>query len=139
MVSRVALLVALISVLAFPKIASGQVMNQTASDLVDQCKAFETLRTVGSSDDMVIANGGRCSGYIEGFVDGVDTEFEVQMHARNVAGVKNSMAVGACIPSYTLDTLIRVYLAFMEKNPKYLDESKSSSLRMALRDAYPCK
>jgi hypothetical protein len=35
-------------------------------------------------------------------------------------------------------TLSRIYVAYMQKNPKLLDEYKGTGLFLALRDAYPC-
>ena len=118
------MLVALIFALA--PAASGQEIPYRSgfgSELAYQCKAY--VRDTSSP------NGSQCFGYVDGFLDGVSS----QASPRNQV----DMAKAYCFTDTTVDTLIRVYLAFIEKNPKYLDEAKGMSLRTALHDAYPCK
>jgi hypothetical protein len=81
-----------------------------------------------SGDDISFRS--ECSGYVEGFIDGVSSGGPVAS--------KEWVATGFCLNGTSVDTLIKVYLAFMEKNPKYLDEFKGKTLRMALHDTYPC-
>lgn len=65
---------------------------------------------------------GRCIGYVGGFADA----------ARSVRNF--------CPTIETKDgTLVRVYIAYMDKNPKLLDSLESRTLMEALSDAYPCK
>lgn len=93
------------------------------SELYKACQAFE--RTVEpkrkvSSDD--IADSQYCLGYIDAFGDSFPRE-----------------ASGICTDEHvTIGTLIRVYLAYMDKNPKLLDANRESGLALALADAYPC-
>jgi len=127
MLSRVAFSVAVlvVLVLTLPTRASSQGLSYRAgfgSELVYQCKAYER--------DTSSPNGSQCFGYIDGFLDGVSS----QASPRNQV----DMTKAYCFTDTSVDTLIRVYLAFMEKNPKYLDEAKGKSLRSALHDAYPC-
>ena len=124
MLSKVALGVAAL-ILTFPRIAPGQGLPYRSgfgSELVYQCAAY--VRDTSSP------NGSQCFGYIDGFLDGVSS----QSSPRNQV----DMTKAYCFTDTSVDTLIRVYLAFMEKNPKYLDEAKGKSLRSALHDAYPC-
>jgi len=144
MLARIAFSVAvLLPALALPVTAPSQGLPYRpgfGSELVYQCKAYVRVESgPHSSDGNVaaedVAAGGPCVGYVEGFVDGVNSEFGVWV----VGSHKEWTATELCIPPGTLDTWIKVYLAFMEKNPKFLDENKATSLRMALHDAYPCK
>lgn len=122
--------------LGLSAIASAQALPYRSgfgSELVYQCKAYVRMIS-GPQSANDIAEGRQCLGYVDGFVDGVNSEFGVWV----VGNHKDWTASELCIPPGTLDTWIKVYLAFMEKNPKYLDEDKGTSLRMALHDAYPC-
>ena len=62
-----------------------------------------------------------CFGYFEGYTD--------------VATVNVS---SLCIGKATVGTLIRVYLAYMDKNPKMLDSFKMIGVTYALKEAYSC-
>lgn len=125
-----ALVVMLVSVVAFPKTASSQ--DQTpvlGSDLVDQCKAYIQFTTSGSGDAF---KAGECFGYINGFGDGTGSIAPLPPSV-------NWIGRGYCYTNASSVTLAKVYLAFMEKNPKYLDYDKGKTLLMALHNAYPCK
>jgi hypothetical protein len=129
MVSRVAfsftLLAVLIPVIASPKTASSQEQASVrASDLVNDCNAY-----VHKGSDH-LGNGEHCLGYVEGFMDGMGNEM-LRLHDKNTHEAP-------CYKEVSIDTLIKVYLAFMEKNPKYLDYDEGKTLRMAVDDAYPC-
>ena len=120
----VAVLAALIPVLAFPKMALAQEYREGyGSQLVYQCRAYvrNTPSPVGS----------QCLGYVDGFLDGRTSSPRAGSHLDATRTF--------CFADTSLDTAIRVYLAFMEKNPKYLDYEKWRTLTMALHDAYPCK
>jgi hypothetical protein len=93
------------------------------SELVYQCRAY--VRNILDPD------GSRCLGYVDGFLDGRTSSPRAGNHL--------DMTRTFCLTDASLDTVIRVYLAFMEKNPKYLDYEKWKTLTMALHDAYPCK
>lgn len=62
-----------------------------------------------------------CISYIGGYLDGVQ------------------MAGGCQAAPASMGTLARVYVAYMEKNPKMLDQFRGIGLRNALRDSYPCE
>jgi hypothetical protein len=65
-------------------------------------------------------DGGRCLGYLAGFADAAGERF------------------GFCVKGTTTGTLARVYVAYMDKNPKLFDEPESVTVDFALADAYPC-
>ena len=118
------MLVALIFALA--PAASGQEIPYRSgfgSELAYQCKAY--VRDTSSP------NGSQCLGYIDGFLDGRTSSPRAGNHLDTTKTF--------CWTDASLDTVIKVYLAFMEKNPKYLDYEKWKTLMMALHDAYPCK
>jgi len=120
----VAVLIVLIPVLAFPKMALAQEYRDGyGSELVYQCRAY-----VRSAPSLA---GSQCLGYVDGFLDGRTSSPR--------AGNRLDTAKTFCLTDASLDTLIKVYLAFMEKNPKYLDYEKWKTLTMALHNSYPCK
>ena len=128
MVSRVAfsftLLIVLILVIASPKMIFAQeYRNGYGSELVYECSAYVR--------DAPSPAGHQCLGYVDGFLDGRTGSPRSGNHL--------DMTRTFCWADTSLDTVIRVYLAFMEKNPKYLDYEKWKTLSMALHDAYPCK
>jgi hypothetical protein len=43
-----------------------------------------------------------------------------------------------CMGTVTPATLIRVYVAYMEKNPTLLDQPRRNGAALALADSYPC-
>jgi hypothetical protein len=101
-------------------------------ELVFQCKAYVrvTSNPNGEYSDDDIAARSNCSGYVEGFIDGLRAGMPSPSHEWATSGF--------CLNGASIDTLIRVYLTFMGANPKYLDESEGKSLTLALRDSYPC-
>ena len=137
--THVLLLLLLAFVLGFPGAGQSQALPYRpgfGSELVYECKAY--LRTTsGPYSAHDAADGGNCVGYLDGFVDGTNSEFEALTPPNPGKDYWATRAL--CIPPSTLDTRIKVYLAFMERNPKYLDEDKATSLRTALHDAYPCQ
>lgn len=62
-----------------------------------------------------------CAGYFEGFSDVVTLN-------------ESSL----CIKNARIGTLIRVYIAYMEKNPRYLDSPKIIGVIFALKESYAC-
>jgi hypothetical protein len=134
MVSKVAFVVtallALVPIFTFPAAASGQDQGPAlGSDLVDQCKTYVRFTTSGSGDAF---KAGECFGYINGFGDGTGSIAPLPPSA-------NWRGRGYCYTNASSVTLAKVYLAFMEKNPKYLDYDEGKTLLLALHDAYPCK
>ena len=88
-----------------------------ASDLYGNCK--DGLTEPQTSERYFQL--GQCGGYIDGLLDGIDQE-----------------SFGICLNNYTIGTLIKVYVAYMDRNQKYLDRARSFALIFALHDAYPC-
>jgi hypothetical protein len=62
-----------------------------------------------------------CIGYFEGFVD-----------------INQFSDSSLCLNSARIGTLIRVYVSYMEKHPKLLDDFKVSGVIYALKETYPC-
>ncbi len=62
-----------------------------------------------------------CLGYVGGYIDGL-----------------NRLKDAVCVRDATLNTIVRVYVAYMQKNPKLMDEGKALGLLLALTDAYAC-
>jgi len=62
-----------------------------------------------------------CYAYTQGFVDGTNAEGKA-----------------FCLHGATAETVARVYVAYMEKNPKLFDLYKAEGLFRALGEAYPC-
>jgi len=63
-----------------------------------------------------------CLAYIGGYVDG-----------SNLSEVKLF-----CVGNASMGTTIAVYLAFMDRNPKFLDNNRATGLLLALAETYPC-
>jgi Rap1a immunity proteins len=73
---------------------------------------------VASSDDHYFA--GTCDIYVSGFVD---------------AGL---MSHSFCSTGVSLGTMIKTFVAYIGRNPQFLDQHNALGLAAALRDAYPC-
>jgi hypothetical protein len=95
---------------------------QRGSALYRQCQASVKAIDEPDSPMYVFASAALCSGYIDGFADGL----EMGGH-------------GVCLAGASLGTLARVYVAYMQKNPKMMDVEKSVGLLNALLDNYPCR
>jgi hypothetical protein len=90
------------------------------SDLYHSCQA--AIRVMDSNirpDDL--HDSEFCRGYITAF------------------GEFNDMAGTAiCLAGSTIGTTVRVYVAFMEKNPKFMDDMMIIGVVHALKETYPC-
>jgi hypothetical protein len=91
------------------------------SDLVKACKAsVKVIDGSAATEDTISSE--YCRGYIDAFTETFDQK-----------------AHGICPGDHArLGTVVRVYLAFMDKNPKLLDQPKWLGLGLSLADAYPC-
>ncbi len=89
--------------------------------LYQLCKA--NVRAMDSSDPQPVeeVQGKVCEAYISGFVDGIAMGNKV-----------------ICVNGATLGTLSRVYVTYMEQNPKLMDMQKYAGLYAALAVSYPC-
>jgi hypothetical protein len=101
-------------------LATGQV--ELGTYLLHACQASIRVMDSPSASDSDVRNGAFCSGYFHGFGD------------------YNDMNSGSsvCLGGASVGTSIRVYVAYMEKNPKYLDDAMIIGVIYALKDTYPC-
>jgi len=107
----------LVPLLALAMLAPADV----GSNLYTDCKSFvAVLDDTANQSHPNSVGGGRCAGYIEGMVDAAD-------------GLR-----GFCVGSATTGTIARVYVAYMDKNPKMFDEREGTGFMSALRETYPC-
>ena len=108
----------LVPLLAFAMLAPPNV----GSSLYADCKSFvAVLDDTANQNHHDTLGAGRCSGYIEGMLDGAN-------------GLR-----GFCVGSATLGTIARVYIAYMDKNHKMLDEREGAGFMSALQETYPCQ
>ena len=118
---------ALLLLASLPMLALGQSTHvddyDKGSKLFQQCKTSVRLQdapdTMPRSNEMVESVS--CVSYIAGFLDGID-----------IGGGR------ICMPESSMGTLARIYVVYMEKNPKMFEIQKSVGLANALMDAYPC-
>jgi hypothetical protein len=97
---------------------------QTGTDLYEDCQSAVRYADSGgenlSNDE--VAKGLTCMAFIDGYHDGLWEGNET-----------------ICIPSdVSVETLVRGYLRFMQKNPTLMNPPKNIGLNFALRDAYSC-
>lgn len=95
--------------------------HRSGAALFHACQA--DIRMMDSStggDDADIYPANECIEYVGGFVDAIGISGHV------------------CFGDASTGTVIRVYVAYMQKNPKLLDESRGLGLFGAVLDAYPC-
>jgi len=89
------------------------------SGLYADCKLFVSGMDNPGSTTAHDFQAGTCIGYISGYSDAANDEH-------------------FCASTATMGTIVRVYLAYMDKNPKMFDLPRGYGLELALRDAYPC-
>jgi hypothetical protein len=97
--------------------------TMSGTSLFSDCQAWVRFNDKDSKDNLDFGKSQYCNGYIEGFTTGV------------IFGG----STGPCFESATVGTLIRVYIAYMERHPALLDKPKYDGLSDALTEAYPCK
>lgn len=93
------------------------------SALYDQCRAFVRILDDTSMASSDIRLAGLCAGYLEGFTD---------------SQLLSSDALTCVPPDATTGTIARIYVLYMQKNPKELDRPRYVGLIVALVDSYPC-
>jgi hypothetical protein len=71
-------------------------------------------------DSGAMLDAGVCLGYMGGFA-------ETRVAAKSL-----------CAPSASAGALVRVYIAYMDKYPKLMDEPRWVGVGLALEDAYGC-
>jgi hypothetical protein len=97
-----------------PEIVRGTGLFQSCKGAIRWMDAPEAAKP--RADD---ENFDNCTAYIGGFIEG-------------------RAIVGCEPPDATFGTLARVYVAYMEKNPKLLDNFRFVGLQLAITDSYPC-
>jgi hypothetical protein len=95
--------------------------DDRGSVLYADCKSFvAALDHTANQGHIDTLGASRCSGYIEGILDGAN-------------GLR-----GFCAENATVGTIARVYIAYMDKNPKMFDEREGTGFISALQENYPC-
>lgn len=119
---------AALSVSAFGQSANSSPSLSTGNSLYQQCRAsIRIVDASGSVPDKDFVDGMQCVSYIEGFLDGY------------IVGAPPKVQV-FCIPNNTSSFAVfaRLYVQYMDKYPKLLDEEKSEGLVGMLIANYPC-
>ena len=93
--------------------------SQRGSNLFDSCRGMIRQQN-GSYDPKDAVGAAECLGYLEATVE--------------LENMKRFCVKG----DFSAATLARVYVLFMEKNPRYLDVLQAEGVIAALRDGYPC-
>jgi len=91
------------------------------SYLFHACQADIALQDSLPDADARIAMATGCVNYIGGYIDGARSKKQF------------------CLDGATNGTIVRVYVAFMQANPKLLDEDREVGVNFALLYNYPCK
>jgi hypothetical protein len=91
----------------------------SGSGLYADCKAYLAIADNPKTSSANDLQAGVCIGYISGFSDSTN--------GNNV-----------CVSDATMGTIVRVYVAYMDKNPKLFDAPRAVGVGLALKDAYPC-
>ena len=68
-----------------------------------------------------LIDGSFCVGFVNGFTG-------------NLHGTR----IGVCTNGSSMGEVVKAYVAFMEKNPRLMDEDRRIGLGMALESTYPC-
>ena len=96
--------------------------TQRGSDLYQSCKTGVKVMDSQTATTHDISEGMVCSAYLMGFLD--------------ASGMFPNNSI--CADEATLGTVSRVYVAYMEANPKVMDQPKAVGVYEALAIAYPC-
>ena len=105
-------------VAAVPESSRGSHLFQACESTVRFYDAGEIKGTVSDA-----ARSNLCIGYLNGFLDALDA---ADVHA-------------ICIKNAMVATLARVYVVYMQKNPKLMDSQMAVGVSKAFVDAYPCE
>ena len=101
--------------------------SHKGSALYRECQAAVTAQDHSSKipiSENDIRAALECAAYIDGFTDGV------------AALDRGTVCIEEDVP---MGTLIRVYLAYMVRNPKMMDDYKAIGVYGAYKETYPCK
>ena len=109
-------------------IVAAQLPSQSAnflkgSHLYGSCQAAVRMTDDPGSQQArtELASSTYCFGYLAGYIDGL-----------------NVLTSKACLNGASLNTVARVYVNFMQRNPALLEEAKALGVVLVLKDAYPC-
>jgi hypothetical protein len=91
----------------------------SGSGLYADCKVYLSIADDLKGSTANDLQAGVCIGYISGFTDSVNGDH-------------------ICASDATMGTIVRVYIAYMDKNPKLFDAPRAVGLDLALKDAYRC-
>ena len=119
---KVGVLIAALFALA-PCASHGQVTLDVVggASLFANCQAsVRASNDVDHATEKDIDKAFKCMEYVAGYVDGL------------------RLSKSVCPGDAHNDTMERVYVLFMEKHPKFLDEHRSRGLYAALAEASPC-
>ena len=95
--------------------------DSKGSWLHHSCQASIRAEDAGSNANPTdIEDANHCIDYLAGFIDG------------------SSPTTLFCPGNATVGTLIRIYVNFMQRHPKYRDEQRGIGLIAALHANYPC-
>ena len=94
------------------------------SALYKSCQAevrLMELPDISQATQPDLINGSFCVGFVNGFTG-------------NLSGAK----IGVCTNGSSMGAVVKAYIAFMDKNPRLMNEDRRVGLGMALQNAYPC-
>jgi hypothetical protein len=97
--------------------------QEKGSTLFENCKADLRIADSESKNSALDETGAyRCIGYAQGFADA----YAMVSPAR------------FCAEGASIGTIIRIYVNFMQQNPKYLDSYRGIGFLEAMKASYPC-
>ena len=104
-------------------VASGPGSDETGLglNLFHACQASIRVLDAANVSASDLHDAEFCRGYFRGFGD-----------------LNAMLGSSVCLDGASTGTSIRVYVAYMEKNPKFLDDAMIIGVIYALKDAYPC-
>ena len=120
----VLIFIGILSAKAFGQSSTSPADGSKGEGLYHNCKA--AVKFMNGNTEQTEYDPGMCVGYIEGFTE---------------SGVLSGAASSAyCFDADTsTGVIIRLYVQFMETNPKLMDAPRFIGLAQALSANYPCK
>jgi hypothetical protein len=101
-------------------IPAKSIANEPAIHLYQACRAYvRVLNSQEEKGDMEMA--GYCAGYEHGIL--------------TLTGTSPNLF---CASHASMGVITRVYISYMDKNPKLIDDSESRGFLMAMKENYPC-
>ncbi|MEO6982203.1 MAG: Rap1a/Tai family immunity protein [Edaphobacter sp.] len=116
------MLIPLIAFAMFAQSGSGVPQRERGATLFEACQVTVRIIDNPTTEGNSVAVATSCTSYIDGFTDGLES----------------APADLVCISGASMGTLARVYVAYMQKNPKLLDQYRGVGLLLALSESYPC-